>query len=73
MMGTLKKFNDRTTQYEHRKKNKINEPHSRDLQETFLWFKFVCFNVTISNNLFSDFLFPQMLILLLDFCSLPEV
>lgn len=29
--------------------------------------------VTISNNLFSDFLFPQMLILLLDFCSLTEV
>lgn len=70
-MGTLK-FNDQTTQYEHRKKTK-NEPHSCDLQETFLWFKFVCFNVTISNNLFSDFLFPQMLILLLDFCSLPEV
>lgn len=46
MMGTLKKFNDQTTQYEHRKKPK-NESHSHDLQETFLWFKFVCFNVTI--------------------------
>lgn len=74
MKGTVKKLNDQTTWCEHRKKmTKINEPHNCDLQETFLWLEFVCFSVTISNNLFSDFSFPQMLFLPLDFYSLPEV